>query len=154
MAQARGKSRTVGEIMTREVSWCAPDATVQEVARVMAERNVGAVPIAEDGRLVGLVTDRDIAVRVVARGLDVRQTRIGDHVTREVEAVTPTTPIDTALGVMERYQVRRLPVVEEGRLVGIVSLGDFATRTPGSSQRRELKVGEALEAISQPSEAR
>src|SRR5574341_2149519 len=132
MAQAGKQARKqatrhalVSEIMTRKVSCCSPDATVQQVARVMAERNVGSVPIAEGDRLVGLVTDRDLAVRVVARGLDPKTEPIAPHVTGAVQTVTPDTAIEDAVRLMEAHQIRRLPVVEGDRLVGIVSLGDL-----------------------------
>jgi CBS domain-containing protein len=143
--------QNVRGIMTHEVRGCPPDATVQQVAQLMSDLNVGTAPITEGDRLVGMVTDRDIALRVVARGLDPRSERIADYVTRDVATITPDAAIDDALQVMEARQIRRLPVVEGSRLVGIVSLGDFATRAPKPAGRRERLVGKALEEISQPS---
>ncbi len=154
MAQAttaRKRGQTVEAIMTREVSCCPPDATVQQVAKLMADRNVGSVPIAEGDRLVGMVTDRDITVRVVAAGADPRAETIGPYVTRPVQAVRPDTPLDEAVRIMEERQVRRLPVCEGDRLVGIVSLGDLATKAPKPTGERERVAGEALEEISKPS---
>jgi CBS domain-containing protein len=144
-------ARSIQDIMTRTVETCPPSATVQEVARLMADRNVGAVPIAEGERLVGMITDRDVAVRVVARGLDPRSERVADHVSADVKTVRPDTSIDDALSLMEAHQIRRIPVVDGGRLVGIVSLGDFATKASATPEREE-KVGETLEEISKPSQ--
>jgi CBS domain-containing protein len=144
-------AKTLKEIMTRDVETCAPTATVQEVARLMADRNVGVVPIAEGDRLVGLVTDRDIAVRVVAKGADPRSEQIRQYVSTDVTTVRPDTTIEEALRIMEAHQIRRLPVCEDDRIVGIVSLGDLATKATPSPERQE-KVGETLEEISKPSQ--
>ncbi len=144
---------TIDQIMTREVDTCPPSATVQQVARLMADRNVGAVPVAEQSRLVGMVTDRDIAIRVVAAGADPRSERIERYVSRDVQTLPPGASLDEARRLMERHQIRRLPVVDGGRLVGIVSLGDLATKgTPGG--QGEAEIGEALEEISKPSRPR
>jgi CBS domain-containing protein len=142
--------KTVREVMTSEVETCTPTATAQEVAGVMAERDVGAVPIAEGDRLVGMVTDRDIVLRIVAAGKDPRTEQIGAHVSRDVVTVSPDTSIKEALSLMEEHQIRRLPVAENGRLVGIVSIGDLATKATTSSKREE-RVAETLEGISTPS---
>jgi CBS domain-containing protein len=147
MAQAR----TVQEIMTRNVETCPPTATIQEVARVMADRNVGSVPIVDGDRLIGTITDRDIVVRVVARGLDPRSEQVSKHLSSDVKTVRPDASIEDALSLMEAHQIRRIPVVEDGRLVGIVALGDLATKATPSPEREE-KVGEALEEISKPSQ--
>jgi CBS domain-containing protein len=143
--------RTIQEIMTRNVETCPPDASVQEVARLMADRNVGSVPICEGDRLVGVITDRDIAVRVVAKGLDARSEQVGKHISGDVKTVRPDTPIDQAFSLMEAHQVRRLPVCEGDRIVGIVAIGDLATKASASPQREE-RVGETLEEISKPSQ--
>ncbi len=150
MAQP-SRAETIGAIMTRDVSCCPPDATLQQVAKLMADRNVGTVPIAEGDRLVGLVTDRDLAVRAIAAGADPRTERIAPYVTKSVTTVRPDTPIDQAVRLMEEHQIRRLPVVEGGRLVGIVSLGDLATKATRPTGQREQMAGEALEEISKPS---
>jgi CBS domain-containing protein len=117
---------TVGEVMTPNPATIDPDAPVAGAARLMREQDIGAVVVADDGRPVGIVTDRDIAVRVVAEGRDPRETPVRDAASGDVEAVRPDTKISDATELMRLRAVRRLPVVEGGTIVGIVSLGDLA----------------------------
>jgi CBS domain-containing protein len=149
MAQAARLDR----IMTRDVETCPPTASVQEVARLMADRNVGSVPVADGDRLVGMITDRDLVLRVVAKGMDPRTERIGPHVSGQVVTLRPDSSVDEALRTMETHQIRRLPVCKGDRLVGIVSLGDLATKATPDGARDE-RVGEAFEEISKPSRPR
>ena len=134
----------IQEIMTKVVAVLPPDAQLSEVARVMRDYDIGSVPIADQERLIGMVTDRDIVVRAVADGavLDGRFAR--DVMSPKVLYCYEDQSIEEALEVMGEQQVRRLPVLDaERRLVGVVSLGDV-------SQAVAQKAGGALKEISEP----
>jgi CBS domain-containing protein len=131
--------------MTSNPRTVDPSTPVVEAARVLKEEDVGSVPIVDGDTLVGILTDRDIAVRVVAEGRDLQRTTTGDVASRELVTVDPQQPLDEALRLMAKHQVRRLPIVEEdGRLVGIVAQADIA-RAVG-----DQKTGDVVEQISQP----
>ena len=132
------------EIMTPEVERLSKDATIQEVAQKMKALDVGMIPIYDGDRLVGMVTDRDITVRVVAEARDVTQTPAHLVMTSEVFYCFEDQTLEEAAQVMERHQIRRLIVLNrDKRLVGIVSLGDLAIHHKG-----EKAAGEALSEIS------
>jgi CBS domain-containing protein len=133
----------IREVMTSDPRTVGPEDSLQAAAQVMREEDTGVVPVVENGRLVGLVTDRDIVVRAVAQGMPPTE-RVGLIATKEIEAVTPDLSTKDAARIMAEHQVRRLPVVEEGRLVGIVSLGDLAVK-----EGKDSRVGETLENISE-----
>jgi CBS domain-containing protein len=133
---------SINEVMTRDVSACEPNATVAEAAKVMAHEDVGPVPIVEDGRLIGIVTDRDIVVRVVAEGRDPNATTVNEIASTELVTVSPDDDLDEALNLLAEHQVRRLPVVEGDRLVGIVAQADIARLG------KDKKTGEVVEEIS------
>ena len=133
---------SIKEVMTRDVRACEPNATVAQAAKVMAQEDVGPVPIVEDGRLAGLVTDRDIVVRVVAEGRDPNATTVGEIASTELVTVSPDDDLDEALKLLAERQVRRLPVVEGDRLVGIVAQADIARLG------KDKKTGEIVEEIS------
>jgi CBS domain-containing protein len=121
-----------------------PDQSASDAAGLMAAHDIGALPIVEGDRLVGVVTDRDLVLRVLASRKDPRSVRLRDIATsREVATVTPDTQLGDARAMMGELRVRRLPVVKDGRLVGMLSLGDVAL---GSASMRG--VGEALAQIS------
>jgi CBS domain-containing protein len=134
----------VSEAMTAQVVTAKPTDTIQSVAQIMRDVDTGAVPVFEDGRVVGLVTDRDIAIRVVAEGGDL-QGPISAVMSRDVQSCKETDTMADAAGQMASHQLRRLVVLNEtGRLVGILSLGDVAIDF-GAKQ-----VGHTLEEISAP----
>jgi CBS domain-containing protein len=133
---------SINEVMTRDVSACEPNATVAEAAKVMAREDVGPVPIVEDGRLIGILTDRDIVVRVVAEGRDPNATTVNEIASTELVTVSPDDNLDDALNLLAEHQVRRLPVVEGDRLVGIVAQADIARLG------KDKKTGEVVEEIS------
>ena len=137
----------ISDVMTSRPRAVEPQTSVREAARLMESEDVGLLPIVQDGaRLVGVVTDRDIAVRVVGRGLDVEQTTVSEIASGDIVALTPDDDLDDALSLMARAQVRRLPVVvREDELVGVVSQADVAR-----SDAKEKHVAEVVEAISQP----
>lgn len=132
--------------MTDELAVISPDATVIEAAQLMQKHNVGAVPVCEGSNIVGLVTDRDIVVRNIAHGKDPNHTPVRDVMTTEVKSISPETNISQAAGIMATQQIRRLPVIEDDHLVGMVSLGDLATKA-----KFDVEVSTTLGEISSPS---
>lgn len=123
-----GRPSDVREVMTASPLTVSSDAPVAEAARLMAESDIGDVLILEagTGRMEGILTDRDIAVRVAAEAKDPGATKVGDVCTVTVTSIQPTASVDEAVRTMRREDVRRLPVVEGGRPIGIVTLGDLA----------------------------
>ena len=135
----------VGEVMTRGVRSLAPSDSLQLAAQAMAELNVGVIPICEGGRVVGMVTDRDIVLRGVAQGLPAQGTLLRQVMSPQVETCHEEDTLDDATQQMEEGKIRRLPVLDrQGQLVGILSLGDVATK--GDS----YEAGVALSDISEP----
>lgn len=120
------------DVMTTEIFCCLPTDSLEEVASVMQSEDIGPVPIVDDlesRNLIGIVTDRDIALRAVGRGLDARLTTAEEVMTRELVTCGAEDEIQSALDLMARHQVRRLPIVNGGnRLVGMISQADVATR--------------------------
>ena len=116
----------VSDIMTRDVRLLNPDQTIREAAKLMADVDAGALPVGENDRLVGMITDRDIVIRAVAQGKSA-DTKVADVMSKEMLYCLDTDAIDDVGRNMAKAQVRRLPVVnKDKRLVGIVSLGDLA----------------------------
>ena len=135
----------VKEVMTSSVVSIAPEESAALAARLLARHGLGALPVCSaEGILRGMVTDRDIVVRCVAAGDDPERTRVAEIMTRRVLAAEPDRSVDEAARLMAREQVRRLPVQEHGRLVGMVSLGDVAVRPDYT-----MEAGEVLQEISQ-----
>ena len=134
----------IQELMTERPRAVTAQMTVREAARLMDEEDVGSLPVVDDGeRLIGIVTDRDVAVRVVGRGLDSDTTVVGDVASRDVVALTPDHDLDDALRLMAREQVRRVPIVSgEDQLVGMLAQADVARAG------KEKTTGEVVEAIS------
>lgn len=132
----------IRELMTENPATCAPDATVLDAAKMMAGKEVGPLPVVEGERLVGMVTDRDLVVRVLAEEKDPGSTAIGDIASRDLVVVSPDGDLDDALKLMARHQVRRLPVVDGDRIVGILAQADVARQAP------EKETGEVVEEIS------
>jgi CBS domain-containing protein len=136
------------EIMTRDVVTVRPDATIREAARTMDDLNVGALPVCEGRRLIGIVTDRDITVRATADSMLPETTLVRAVMTEDVRWCFEDDPVEAIESAMARHKIRRTPVVDHsGRLVGMIALGDLATdRAPGTE--------EALRSISEPSQRR
>jgi CBS domain-containing protein len=136
-------TKTVRESMTSNPCSVDTDKSVAYAAKMMRDEDVGIAPIVEGDRLVGVLTDRDVTVRVVAEGRDPEQVKVTEVASRDVVTLDPDQDLDEALRLMARHQVRRLPVVEEdGRLVGVVAQADVA-RTAD-----ERHTGEVVEQIS------
>jgi CBS domain-containing protein len=124
----------VRDIMTSAPVTVEPRASVAAVARVMRDQDLGAVLVTDGERLRGLVTDRDLVVRVLAEGADPERTTVARACSDDLVTVRPDDALDRAVGTMREHAVRRVPVVEDGRPVGIVSLGDLAMeRDPDSA---------------------
>ncbi|MGH2451219.1 MAG: CBS domain-containing protein [Candidatus Limnocylindria bacterium] len=136
------------EIMTREPVTLAPEATAAEAATLMKQEDCGSLPVVEGGVLVGIVTDRDIVVRGIAAGKDPRTLRIAEIMSADPVTISPDTDVDEAAAVMAERQVRRLPVVEDGRLVGLLVIAQVARRED------EAQTGETLKEISEPRSGR
>jgi CBS domain-containing protein len=139
-------AESVRDAMSEDPRSIGASAAVVEAARLMREADIGSLPITDDENLVGMITDRDITMRVVAEAADPQRTPVGDVCSRDLISVAPESDLEEALQLMARHQVRRLPVVENGRLVGIVAQADIALR------ENETKTGALVEAISKPSE--
>jgi CBS domain-containing protein len=138
-------AKSVRDAMTEDPRSIGASASVVEAAQLMRQQHIGSLPVTEDERLVGMITDRDITTRVVAESAVPETTSVGDVYSRELISVESNKDLEEALRLMARHQVRRLPVVESGRLVGMVAQADIALK---ESQR----TGELVGAISEPSE--
>ena len=137
-------AKKVREVMTSNPCTIDADKSVAYAAKMMRDEDVGVAPIVEGDRLVGVLTDRDIAVRVVAEGHDPQTTKVTEVASKELVTIDPQQDLDEALRLMASHQVRRLPVVEEdGRIIGVIAQADIA-REVGAK-----KTGEVVEKISQ-----
>jgi CBS domain-containing protein len=139
-------ARTCKDIMTADVTCCTPGDTVEAAARLMESEDVGSIPVVKDqndSTLLGIVTDRDIALHVAARGRDPKSTRVEDVMTPQPVSCKPDDGIDTAIERMSQRQVRRIPVVQDGRICGIIAQADIAVRLS-----EEQETGEMVEEIS------
>lgn len=139
----------VRELMTKNVESVTADTDIVMIARKMKELNVGSLPVVENDRLIGIITDRDIAIRVVAEGKNPQTETVGAHLTPRPTTVTPDTDAAEAAKLMANEQIRRLPVVENDRLVGFLAIGDLAVE-----MEKDRVVGDTLEKISEPSQPR
>ena len=134
----------IREIMTTNVTTAELNSTLEEIATIMRHEDIGAVPILDDGELAGIVTDRDIVVRCVAEGRDPGECSAEDVLTEGLVTVSPDDDVNDAAAIMSRNQVRRLPVLLDGKLVGVVALGDIAVK-----ESNDQVSGDALEEISE-----
>ena len=134
----------VRELMSNPVIRIHPEESVAVAARTLARYNIGILPVCgNDGRVCGLVTDRDLVTRCIASGRSASMTPVREVMTTQILSVRPDMDANMAAGIMGRAQVRRLPVLENGRLCGMVSLGDLAVR-----DETGLNAGDALGEIS------
>ncbi|WP_139905028.1 CBS domain-containing protein [Clostridium thermarum] len=135
----------VKDVMTKDIAYVNADDNVERAAQLMSEYNVGSVPVCENGKVIGIVTDRDIALRSVAKGTECKNQTVRDIMTSNPVCGYPDQDIHDAARVMSERQIRRLPIVENGTLVGMLALGDIAVE-PTLSDNAE----EALKNISEP----
>lgn len=133
------------DLMTGGLITCPPETPVAEVAKLMRDRDVGDVLVADDGKLRGIVTDRDIAVRVAARERDLRETPVREYMSKHVITGEPHWKVDRLMKVMGERQIRRLPITDKGMLVGIVSMGDIALR-----DKHKSIIADSLKHVSEP----
>jgi CBS domain-containing protein len=137
-------AQTIRDLMTENPKTVTTGGTIVDAARLMRDEDTGVVPIVDGDKLTGVVTDRDIAIKVVAEGKDPQGTKATDIAATELVTIDPQQELDEALRLMAQHQVRRLPVVEEdGRLVGILAQADVAR------QADNARVGEVVEEISE-----
>lgn len=139
----------VREIMTATVESVTPETDLVMVARKMKDLNVGSMPVVEGDRLLGIITDRDIVIRSVAEGKTAQNEQAGSILTPNPTTIEADADVGEASELMAREQIRRLPVVQSGALVGFLSIGDLAV-----DLGRDKLVGDALEKISEPAEVR
>jgi CBS domain-containing protein len=140
-------SKTVASVMTGDPYSIPREASAAEAAAIMRDRNVGSVPIVEDGYLLGIVTDRDLTLRVVAPGLDPNTTRVDEVATSNLHSAQPDDSLDEVYERMAIWRIRRLPVVEaDGTLVGMLAQADLV------HELKDKKAGHLVDEISQPGE--
>ena len=139
-----GQDHAIRDLMTADPRTIDAEKPVAEAARMMRDENVGLAPVVQGDRLVGTLTDRDIAIRVVAEGRDPESTTVREVASTELVTIDPAQSLDEALRLMAQHQIRRLPVVEEdGRLVGVLAQADVARHGDDS------QTGQVVEKISQ-----
>lgn len=136
----------VKDIMTKDVAYINPDSTLVEAAQLMQKHNVGSIPVCDASGVIGIVTDRDIIVRNIAHGKSPQSTPVRDVMTGQVTTATPEMEVDDITKIMAQKQIRRLPVVENNMIIGMVALGDVAT-----DNRFNFEASEALTEISKTS---
>ncbi len=133
----------IRDVMTPNPRTVSPDDTIQTAARIMQTEDTGAVPVVSNGRVVAVVTDRDIVMRVVAEGAPFTSP-VRNFASQDVICATPEMSTREASDLMSEHQIRRLPVVEDDRLVGIVSIGDLAVK-----EGKDSRIGDTLQNISE-----
>ena len=132
----------VRDAMAKTISTASPTDTIGRVARLMKEEDTGFIPVVEGDRLIGVVTDRDIVIRCLAEGHDDPLNERAEHVmSREVETVSPGDDLQTAAEKMAHQEIRRLAVVEDGRVVGVLSHGNLVQATSGQGPAEEATRG-------------
>jgi CBS domain-containing protein len=133
-------ARTVEEIMTRDPRSVSADDPIVEAARIMRDSDIGDVIVTQDDQVAGIVTDRDIVVRGVAEGRDAQSTNVSEVCTTGIETIEPGMSVDDALKMMREHDIRRLPVVSDGRPVGIISIGDLAVEQEPDSTLADISA--------------
>jgi CBS domain-containing protein len=138
-------AESLKNIMSNNVVTVSSSQTLQEAAALMSQHNIGSIPVVESGEIKGIITDRDITLRCTAQGLPT-STPVAQAMTANITTGTPEMDVHEAANLMAQQQIRRLPVVENNQIVGMVALGDFATKNIYQNE-----AGEALSSISIPS---
>jgi CBS domain-containing protein len=133
----------IRDVMTPNPRTVSPDDSIETAARIMRDEDTGVVPVVENGRTVGMLTDRDIVIRAVASGEQLNRS-VRDVATPAVLSISPDVSTREASELMSEHQIRRLPVVENERLVGIVSIGDLAVK-----EGKDSRTGDTLQSISE-----
>jgi CBS domain-containing protein len=133
-------AKTIESVMSGQPVSLAPKASVREAAEQMRSQDIGDVLVCDGDKLLGIVTDRDIVVRAVAEGHDVSSCTVGDICSGKPTTVSPTTSVDEAASMMRERAIRRLPVVDGGKVVGVVSIGDLAVEADGESALADISA--------------
>ncbi|MFD3155831.1 CBS domain-containing protein [Haloimpatiens sp. FM7330] len=136
----------IKDIMTKDIASVNYDDTVERAAQLMKQYNVGSIPVCEGEKVIGILTDRDITLRSVADGQNVMRQSVREIMSSNPVTASPSMDIHEAARMMSERQIRRLPIIESGNLVGIISIGDLAVEPKFSDN-----AGEALSSISEPS---
>jgi CBS domain-containing protein/transcription elongation GreA/GreB family factor len=139
---------TANEVMTQSLATCTPDDTVAHVAEIMRDRDIGDVLVMEDGKLSGIITDRDLVIDALTDGIDPQRTPISRFMCSKVITGNPDWSMTRIARTMAKHQIRRLPIVQDGELLGIISLADIARQ-----ERRNSLLAKSLRAVSRPPEA-
>lgn len=135
----------VGDIMSMNLITCSPNDSLHDVAQKLQQNDIGSCPVVDQNKLVGMITDRDITVRAVAKGIDVNSARVSDYMTTKLVTGSPSMSLEDACRLMADHQIRRLPIVDSDRLVGFVAQADLAI-----DLEEEDLLAETLEKISEP----
>lgn len=133
-------AQSIRDVMTEGLITCPPSATVHEVAQQMREGNTGTILVAEGGSLKGLITDRDIVIRTVAGGDDPDQVKAVDICSSDLQTLSPDDDAEDAVDLMREHNIRRIPVVDDGRPVGIVTIGDLAVARDEKSALADISA--------------
>ncbi len=139
--------RMANEIMTQSLATCSPDDSVAHVATIMRDRDIGNVLVMDDGKLTGIVTDRDLAIQALSDNNDPIKTPVSRFMNTKIITGEPDWSMNKIARTMAKHQIRRLPIVEDGRLVGIISLADIARH-----ENRKGVISRSLKAVSRPAE--
>lgn len=135
-------AQSISEVMTQELQTVQKSASLQEAATAMRDADIGSLIVTDDDRFAGLVTDRDIVVRALAEGKGAEAT-IGEFITGDVQTLTPDQSVDDAIELVRQHNVRRVPVLEGGKPVGIVSIGDLAIERDEHSALADISAAPA-----------
>ena len=138
----------VKELMTSDPANVGADDVIAKAATLMKQEDCGAIPVVRDGKLIGIITDRDITIRGVAEGRDAKTTKVAEIMSADPITIAPDADISEAAALMAKSQIRRLPVVEDGQLLGIIVTAQLARRDKVS------ETGETIKEISEPASGR
>lgn len=138
MAERFRHDQSISDIMAKDLATVESSSNISDAARLMRDKDTGAIIVTDGGQLSGILTDRDIAVRAVAEGLDPDSTSAGEISTRDTITLDPSSSIGDAIGAMREANIRRVPVVDNGNPVGILSLGDLAMALDEESALAEI----------------
>ena len=133
-------AQSIREVMTGGPHTVPADATLQDAAREMKGDDIGAILVEDKGTVAGILTDRDIVVRAIAEGRDPASTKVGEVASRDVKTLTPDSSVEDAIKIVREQHVRRIPVVQDGRPAGIVSIGDLAVERDTDSALADVSA--------------
>ncbi len=132
--------QSIRELMTKDVVTSPPGTSVAEASRLMRDEDIGDIVVVDEDTVIGLVTDRDIVIRAIAEGRSPTGTTVGDIASREIATVGPNDDVAEVVRTMRSQAVRRIPVVEDGRPVGVVSIGDLAIERDSDSALADISA--------------